>query len=157
MNSDSHSGNHDGQDGGQVAEAEQTVLLEAAKISEGTKKLVAEQKPTGQKEAETVTAETEKKVAAVDKQCADLDGSGRWRWARPRMRQRRCSKRPRPNCSSWPSRLLAIPRPTRNGQFAEGLPENIELKMIYSGPGTLWTDLKGLTPVLNVKPDKAEK
>ena len=37
-------------------------------------------------------------------------------------------------------------------EFAQGLPENIELKMIYSGPGTLWTDLKGLTPVLNVKP-----
>jgi len=29
--------------------------------------------------------------------------------------------------------------------------------MIYSGSGTLWTDMKGLTPVLNVKPDKSEK
>jgi hypothetical protein len=33
----------------------------------------------------------------------------------------------------------------------------VDLKKIYSGPGTLWTDLKGLMPVLNVKPDKAEK
>ena len=42
-------------------------------------------------------------------------------------------------------------------QFAQGLPEEIDLKMIYSGPGTLWTDLKGLMPVWNVKPEKVEK
>ena len=39
-------------------------------------------------------------------------------------------------------------------QFAQGLPDDIDLKMIYSGPGTLWTDLKGLQPVLDVKPTK---
>ena len=51
-----------------LREAEQTVLLEAARITEGTKKLVAETKATGQKEAETIAAETEKKVAAIDRQ-----------------------------------------------------------------------------------------
>ena len=39
-------------------------------------------------------------------------------------------------------------------EFAQGLPENIDLKMIYSGPGTLWTDLKGVVPTLNVKPEQ---
>ena len=56
-----------------LREAEQTVLLEAARITEGTKKLVAETKATGQKEAETIAAETEKKVAAIDQQCAEID------------------------------------------------------------------------------------
>jgi hypothetical protein len=42
-------------------------------------------------------------------------------------------------------------------QFAQGLPDDIELKMIYSGPGTLWTDLKGVTPMLNLKPDKTDR
>ena len=37
-------------------------------------------------------------------------------------------------------------------QFAEGLPEDIDLKLIYAGEGTLWTDLKNITPVLSLKP-----
>jgi hypothetical protein len=36
-------------------------------------------------------------------------------------------------------------------QFAQGLPDDIDLKMIYSGRGTLRAHLKGLVPVLNVK------
>jgi hypothetical protein len=39
-------------------------------------------------------------------------------------------------------------------QFAQGLPDPIELKMIYSGVGTLWTDLKGVVPTVNVKPEQ---
>ena len=33
-------------------------------------------------------------------------------------------------------------------QFAEGLPENIQLQLFYAGEGTLWTDLKGMMPTL---------
>ena len=29
--------------------------------------------------------------------------------------------------------------------FAQGLPEDIELNLIYSGEGTFWTDLKGFS------------
>ena len=36
-------------------------------------------------------------------------------------------------------------------EFAEGLPDNIDLKMIYAGTGTLWTDLKGVVPTLPVR------
>jgi len=31
--------------------------------------------------------------------------------------------------------------------FAEGLPENVELKLLYAGEGTLWTDLKNLSVI----------
>jgi len=33
-------------------------------------------------------------------------------------------------------------------QFAEGLPEDIQLQLFYAGEGTLWTDLKGMMPTL---------
>src|SRR5205814_6704646 len=33
-------------------------------------------------------------------------------------------------------------------QFAEGLPEDIQLQLFYAGEGTLWTDLKGIMPTL---------
>ena len=32
--------------------------------------------------------------------------------------------------------------------FATGLPEDIELKLLYAGEGTFWTDLKGFTDVM---------
>jgi hypothetical protein len=35
-------------------------------------------------------------------------------------------------------------------QFAEGLPDDIKLNLIYAGQGTLWTDLKNLAPTLPV-------
>jgi hypothetical protein len=33
-------------------------------------------------------------------------------------------------------------------QFAEGLPEDIQLQLFYAGEGTLWTDLKGVMPTV---------
>ena len=32
--------------------------------------------------------------------------------------------------------------------FAEQLPEELDLKLFYAGEGTLWTDLKSITPTL---------
>jgi hypothetical protein len=35
-----------------------------------------------------------------------------------------------------------------NWVFAQGLPEDIQLDMIYAGDGTFWTDLKGFTETM---------
>ena len=32
--------------------------------------------------------------------------------------------------------------------FATGLPEDVQLDMLYAGEGTFWTDLKGFTEVM---------
>ena len=32
--------------------------------------------------------------------------------------------------------------------FANALPDEIKLQMLYAGPGTLWTDLKGFTETM---------
>ena len=135
-----------------LREAEQRVLLEAARITENTKKLVAETQATGEKEAEITAAETERKVAAIDKQCALIDAQktvalGEAENASKKMRQEATAQ-----LFELAVKAFGDPTAYTQWEFAQGLPENIELKMIYSGPGTLWTDLKGLTPVLNVKP-----
>jgi hypothetical protein len=137
-----------------LREAEQTVLLNAAKITENTKKLIAETKAEGQKKSETIAAETEKMVAAIDRQCAEIDAKktvalGEAENASKRMQQEA-------NAQLFELAVKAFGDPTAytKWQFAQGLPEDIDLKMIYSGTGTLWTDLKGVTPVLNVKPEK---
>jgi hypothetical protein len=140
-----------------LREAEQKVLLEAAKITEGTKKLVAETKATGQKDADTITAETEKKVAAIDKRCAEIDAQKTVALGEAENAAKKMQQEAKAQLFELAVKAFGDPTAYTKWQFAQGLPEDIDLKMIYSGPGTLWTDLKGLTPVLNVKPDKAEK
>lgn len=140
-----------------LREAEQTVLLEAAKVSEGTKKLVAETKATGQKEAETITAETEKKVAAIDKQCALLDAQKTVALGEAENASKKMQQEAKAQLFELAVKAFGDPTAYTKWQFAEGLPDDIDLKMIYSGPGTLWTDLKGIVPVLNVKPTEADK
>ena len=136
----------------QLREAEQRVLLETARIVEGTKKLVAETKASGQKEAETTVAETEKKVAAIDRQCAQIDAQKTVALGEAENAAKKMQQEARAELFELAVKAFGDPAAYTKWQFAQALPETIELKMIYSGPGTLWTDLKGLTPVLNVKP-----
>jgi hypothetical protein len=140
-----------------LREAEQTVLLEAARITEGTKKLVAETKATGQKEAETIAAETEKKVAAIDLKCAQFDAQKTVALGEAENASKRMQQEAKAQLFELAVKAFGEPTAYTRWQFAQGLPEDIELKMIYSGPGTLWTDLKGLLPVLNVKPERDGK
>ncbi len=137
-----------------LREAEQTVLLEAARITEGTKKLIAETKASGQKDAETIAAETEKMVAAIDRQCAEIDAKKTVALGEAENASKKMQQEAHAQLFELAVKAFGDPTAYTKWQFAQGLPEDIDLKMIYSGPGTLWTDLKGLTPVLNVKPEK---
>jgi regulator of protease activity HflC (stomatin/prohibitin superfamily) len=140
-----------------LREAEQTVLLEAAKITENTKKLFAEKKATGLKEADTIVAETEKKVAAIDKQCALIDAQKTVALGEAENAAKKMNQEAKAQLFELAVKAFGDPTAYTKWQFAEGLPDDVDLKMIYAGPGTLWTDLKGIQPVLDVKPAKVEK
>jgi hypothetical protein len=50
------------------------------------------------------------------------------------------------------------PNAYNNWVFATGLPEKIDLKLFYAGPGTMWTDLKDAVRIMvdpNQKPAPA--
>jgi hypothetical protein len=38
--------------------------------------------------------------------------------------------------------------------FVDNLNEGLSIKILHAGPGTLWTDMKGLTPTVPVKTAK---
>lgn len=137
-----------------LREAEQMVRLEEARIVEITKKLVAETKATGFQVSETIAAETERKVAAIDKRCAEIDAEKTIVLGEAENAARRMVQEARSQLFEFAVKAFGDPNAYTKWQFAQGLPDNIDLKMIYSGPGTLWTDLKSIVPVLNVKPEK---
>ncbi len=138
-----------------LREAEQKVLLEAARINEGTKKLVAETKASGQKESATIAAETERKVAEIDKKCAELVAQKTIALGEAENAAKKMQQEARAQLFELAVKAFGDPSAYTKWEFAQGLPEDVDLKMIYAGQGTLWTDLKGLTPVLDFKPEKA--
>ena len=134
--------------------AEQTVQLEAAKITESTKKLVANVNAEGQKTADTTAAETEKMIAAIDKKVADIEAQKVVTLGEAENGAKKLQQEAKAQLFELAVKAFGDPTAYTQWQFAQGLPEDIDLKMIYSGPGTLWTDLKGITPVLNVQSGK---
>ena len=107
-----------------LREAEQRVLLEAARITEGTKKLVAETKAGGPKGSRNHRRRNGEE-GRRHRQSSAPKSTPRRRWpsARPRTPPRRCSRKPRPSCSSWPSRPSATPRPIPSGNSPRPCPK----------------------------------
>ena len=133
-----------------LREAEQKVLLEAARITEETKKLVASVKATGQQTAEQMQADTERKVAAVDRQAAEIDAQRVVTLGQAESQAKKLQQQSKAELFGLAVKAFGEPAAYTQWEFAEGLPEGIDLKMIYAGPGTLWTDLKGVVPTLPV-------
>jgi hypothetical protein len=134
-----------------LREAEQKVLLEAAKITEETKKLVANTKATGQQTAEQMQADTERKVATVDRAAAEVDAQRIVTLGEAESQAKKLQEQSKAELFGLAVKAFGEPSAYTQWQFAEGLPENMDLKMIYAGNGTLWTDLKGVVPTLPVR------
>jgi hypothetical protein len=133
-----------------LREAEQKVLLEAAKITEETKKLVANVKASGQQTAEQMQADTERKVATVDRQAAEIDAQRVVTLGEADSQAKKLQQQSKAELFGLAVKAFGEPAAYTQWEFAEGLPSDIELKMIYAGSGTLWTDLKGVVTTLPV-------
>jgi regulator of protease activity HflC (stomatin/prohibitin superfamily) len=131
-----------------LREAEKMVELESERIRAETEKLVAEKKAEGEKTAAETAAETLKLVAAIARQTAELDRNATVALgkaeaeAQKRMEEARAGR--------FPLAIAAFGSGTAFNQwvFASGLPEDIQLQMLYAGEGTFWTDLKGFSETM---------
>jgi hypothetical protein len=134
-----------------LREAEQKVLLEAARITEETKKLVASVKATGQQTAEQMQADTERKVATVDRGAAEIDAQRVVTLGEAEARAKKLQQQAQAELFELAVKAFGEPAAYTQWEFAEGLPATVDLQMIYAGNGTLWTDLKGIVPTLPIK------
>lgn len=142
-----------------LREAEKTVDLEAEKIRAETEKLVAEEQAKGDKQAKEIGAETQQMVAAIDKQIAELDAQKEVLLGEAEAKADQLQQEAKAERFKLAVEAFGSAPAFTQWQFAEGLPENIELRTLYAGEGTLWTDLKGIQPVLPLtgpQPMKAE-
>ena len=138
-----------------LREAEQKVILEGARIKVETEKMVANAMAEGHKLAKETEAETKQLVAEIDKKISLLDAKKTETAGKAKFAAEQLQNEARAQRFQLAVDAFGDPQAYNKWQFAEGLPETIDLKLFYAGPGTLWTDLKGIMPTLQLNPETA--
>jgi len=133
---------------GELREAEKKVLQETEKVKVETAKLVASALAEGSKKVGEIEAQTKQQVAAIDKQIADLDAKRIETLGKAKAQADQLMKEATSQKFDLAVKAFGNAGAYTKWQFAEGLPENIQLQLFYAGEGTLWTDLKGITPTV---------
>lgn len=133
---------------GLLRKAEAEVKLATDKTNAETEKLVAARLAEGQKEAQEITAETQKLVAAIDKQTAEIEASATRLLGEAEASAREMSEEAKADKFGLAVSAFGSGKAYNNWVFAQGLPDDIQLDMLYAGEGTFWTDLKGFSDVM---------
>jgi regulator of protease activity HflC (stomatin/prohibitin superfamily) len=132
----------------ELREAEKLVEKEGVVIEEETKKMVANVIAEGAKTAKETEAETEQLVAAIDKQAADLEARRKEILGEATAEAQQLQEEAKAQKFQLAVEAFGSGEAYNLWQFAEGLPQNMDLQLFYAGEGTLWTDLKSVLPTL---------
>lgn len=140
-----------------LREAERKVELEKERIRVETDKMVAAKLAEGQKEAKEMDAETKQLVAEVEKQIAELDAQKIVALGEAKAKSEQMLQEAKAQKFKLAVEAFGQPEFYNRWIFADGLPEELDLRLFYAGEGTLWTDLKGVTPTIPLIPSPGEK
>ena len=133
-----------------LREAEQQVELEAERIRVETTKMEAAVHASGQKEAREIDAETNRLVAELDKQVADLEKLRIVMLGEAEAEAEKLQQEATAQKFDLAVKAFGDPTAYTRWEFAQGLPEQMDLRLFYAGEGTLWTDLKNIMPTLPI-------
>ncbi len=124
-------------------EAEKKVLLEGIRVERDTDRLVEVLKAEGNKTAEETKAETIQLVAKVDREVAELEAQATVLKGQALATAVKLEEEAKSQKFELAVKAFGSPEAYNRFIFAKHLPDNIELKLLYAGEGTFWTDLKG--------------
>lgn len=133
---------------GILREAEKKVLQEAEKVRVETTKIVASTIAEGERKVGEIAAETEQLVAAIESKIAEFDAKKTELLGRAKATAAQQLAEAQSQQFELAVKAFGSASAYTQWQFAENLPENIQLQLLYAGDGTLWTDLKGIQPTL---------
>lgn len=131
-----------------LREAEKMVDLEKERIDAETMKKVAQLVAEGEKTAEETKAETLKKVATVARKTAELDAEASVKLGKAKASAKQLEAEAKSELFTLAVAAFGSGDAYNQWVFAQGLPDDVELNLFYAGEGTLWTDLKGFTDVM---------
>jgi hypothetical protein len=146
-----------------LREAEEQVSLESKRVEANTRKLVAAKEAEGDREAETTRAETTRMVAEIDKETAALEAEAEKVKGEAENKGKQMAEEANADRFRLAVEAFGTPQAYNNWVFASGLPDDVNLQLIYAGQGTLWTDVTksgadfGIRAVLPLDNSPAEK
>ena len=131
-----------------LREAERKVDLEKERIVAETTKMVAQVAAEGNKEAEETKAETLKLVAVVARKTAEVEAQASVTLGKAMAGAKQVEAEAKSELFKLAVDAFGSGSAYNQWVFATGLPEDVQLDMLYAGEGTFWTDLKGFTEVM---------
>ena len=131
-----------------LREAEEKVKLQTEQIRVETEKLVAAKLAEGKKTAAETVAETTKLVAAIAAKTAEIDKNATVLIGTAKAKAKTLSEEAKAEKFQLAVEAFGSGQAYNQWVFAQGLPEDLELNLIYSGEGTFWTDLKGFSETM---------
>ena len=131
-----------------LTEAKAKVVLEQRRTEAETLKLVAEMEADGEKKAKVIAATTEKLKAEVDAKTAVIEAQSTEQLGEAEAKKIELTRAAEADRFKQYVAALGSPEAYNKYMFAENLSEDIKLGIFYAGPGTFWTDLKGMEQVL---------
>lgn len=131
-----------------LRESEKKVDLEKERIDAETTKMVAQVAAEGNKEAEETKAETLKLVAVVDRKTAEVEAQASVTLGKAKAGAKQVEAEAKSELFKLAVDAFGSGSAYNQWVFATGLPEDVQLDMLYAGEGTFWTDLKGFTEVM---------
>ena len=134
-----------------LREAEMMIDLGAEKVRVETTKLAANIKAEGAKKSKEIDAEKRQMVAAVDKQIAELEAQKIVVLGEANAKAEQMQQEARAAKFALAVEAFGDGNAFIRWQFAQGLPDKIDLRLLYAGEGTLWTDLKNITPTVPLR------
>lgn len=138
----------------ELREAERKVEFESARVDAETEKLAAEVLADGEKSVAETDAMTKRLVAGVAKETAELTAKADVLLGTAENNGKKVIEEAKSDRFRLAVEAFGTPGAFNQWIFANGLPNDINLQLFYSGVGTLWTDLKEALR-LNVNPHNA--
>jgi regulator of protease activity HflC (stomatin/prohibitin superfamily) len=132
----------------ELEEAKAQVGLETEIVRVNTKKQVAKLLAEGEKTAEETKAETIQMSAAIDKKTAELDAQARVILGEAKAQAKKMAEEAKADKFRLAVDAFGAGDAYNQWVFANGLPDDIQLDLLYAGEGTFWTDLKGISEAL---------
>ena len=127
----------------ELTEAKARVTLEENRTRNETDKLVAQVAAEGEKKTRELEATTEKMRAEIDAKTAIVDAQITRILGEAKAKTVELANQAEADRYRQYVEALGGPEAYNRYVFAEGLPSDMKLSIIYAGPGTFWTDLKG--------------
>lgn len=140
---------------GLFREAEQNVELEKEKVIVDTERQFQSRLADGDRQAKGIDAETQRLAAQIGKDTAKLKAQAVTLLGEAENKGKKEIEEAKADRFRLAVDAFGTPEAYNNWIFATGLPTDIELKLIYAGEGTLWTNLNdvGIRAMVPLKQD----